>query len=178
MTNENPRSQNPMAEILDQIDARKANVAALEAKLRKQRDERLAAMKAKEEEDRTNLQQTLISGLGREPTEAETADAQREINLHNIQYGSLLPYVSRDQRADVEPSVSVSRGNKETAAIQHLAPMLCANPEMKRSEAVAYCTENGVSLRGALLRVWPRARESAGLSPLAPGGRKPKSTRA
>jgi hypothetical protein len=65
----------------------------------------------------------------------------------------------------------------ETAAIKALAPHLRNNPQLKRDKAAAWCRTAGfkVSDRGFQNRVWPRARELAGLEAKAPSGRSKKS---
>jgi hypothetical protein len=67
----------------------------------------------------------------------------------------------------------------ETAAIKALALHLKSNPQVTRAEAEARCraSAQNVSKRGFQSRVWPRAREQAGLQPKAPPGRKRKSSR-
>jgi hypothetical protein len=66
----------------------------------------------------------------------------------------------------------------ETAATKALATQLKSNPQLTRAEAATWCKASGhnVSDRGFQNRVWPKAREQAGLQAKAPPGRK-KSTR-
>jgi hypothetical protein len=64
----------------------------------------------------------------------------------------------------------------ETAAIRVLATHLKANPDLKRTDAARFCSEQGYELsgRGFQARVWPRARERSGLHAKATAGRKKK----
>jgi hypothetical protein len=73
---------------------------------------------------------------------------------------------------------SLATARDETAAIAALAKHLKSNSELTRAEAAAWCKQSGlrVSERGFQSRVWPKAREQAGLEALAPAGRKKKST--
>ena len=66
----------------------------------------------------------------------------------------------------------------ETSASRVLAIELKANPKLTRAAAAEFCRKSGYSLgKRAFGRVWPRAREEAGLPRLGLGGRKPKLTR-
>jgi hypothetical protein len=64
----------------------------------------------------------------------------------------------------------------ETAAMAELARMLRENENLGRDEARRICVSKfNVSQRG-FWRIWPRARENAGLPPQARAGRKPKQS--
>ena len=66
----------------------------------------------------------------------------------------------------------------ETAAIKALASYLKANNQLKRAEANDWCRTSGYDLtKRAFDRVWPEARERAGLGRIAPPGRKKKLPR-
>lgn len=67
----------------------------------------------------------------------------------------------------------------ETALIKLLADELLADSEMTKDQAIAICKSRKfrVSARRFQSHVWPRARKLAGLSELAPRGRKKKSSR-
>jgi hypothetical protein len=67
----------------------------------------------------------------------------------------------------------------ETAAIKALASHLKSNPHLKKAEAKSWCRKARFNLTGNAFqyRVWPKARERAGLEARAPAGRRPKSSR-
>jgi hypothetical protein len=69
--------------------------------------------------------------------------------------------------------------NQETNAIHALASHLRENPDLKREEAASWCKKRGFTLsaRGFQARVWPAARQEAGLPRRASPGRKNKSSR-
>ena len=87
----------------------------------------------------------------------------------------LLFYSLHAQRA----RVTISTAHDENAAIRALATELANNPDLKRADAKAWCEGTGFKLpdRGFRFRVWPKARERAGLPETAPPGRKAKSVR-
>lgn len=67
---------------------------------------------------------------------------------------------------------------RETNAIRVLAAHLKANPQIARAAAKQLCHKSGYSLgKRAFERVWPRAREGAGLPRIGSPGRKPKLPR-
>lgn len=105
-----------------------------------------------------------------------------------------LPDSSRRRLAKIEIQVSdvtwylnwgdlsartKSTGAEETGATKALAFHLSKNRDMKFGDAQAWCASEGYELSGDgfRYRVWPKAREAAGLSLKAPPGRKPKSLR-
>jgi hypothetical protein len=105
-----------------------------------------------------------------------------------------LPDSSRRRLAKIEIQVSdvtwylnwgdlsartKSTGAEETGAIKALGFHLSKNRDMKFGDAQAWCASEGYELSGDgfRYRVWPKAREAAGLSLKAPPGRKPKSLR-
>jgi hypothetical protein len=67
----------------------------------------------------------------------------------------------------------------ETAAIRALGAHLSSRPQLTRAEAAEWCRAHGfnISRRGLQYRVWPAAREEAGLEAKAPPGRRRKSSR-
>ena len=77
-----------------------------------------------------------------------------------------------DLSASTQPT-----GGEETGAIRALSAQLSKNKDMKVDDAKAWCASEGYGLsgNGFRYRVWPKAREAAGLSLKAPPGRKPKS---
>jgi hypothetical protein len=78
----------------------------------------------------------------------------------------------------VKPKLPLAKVKEEIAAIATLAPLLRHNPNLKFAEALGLCRESyALSERGFRARIWPKAREAAGLPQIAPPGRKPKSSR-
>jgi hypothetical protein len=79
---------------------------------------------------------------------------------------------------DLSASTKPTSG-EETGAIRALSAQLSKNKDMKVADAKAWCASEGYELsgNGFTYRVWPKAREAAGLSLKAPPGRKPKSLR-
>jgi hypothetical protein len=84
---------------------------------------------------------------------------------------------SRTTAADCRPAAGTIRD--EGIAIAKLAAELRHNPDLTRAEATRLCGEAGLkcSARGMQNRIWPAARQQAGLGPKAPPGRKRKSPR-
>jgi hypothetical protein len=64
----------------------------------------------------------------------------------------------------------------ETKAITFLVPLLKTNRDITRGEAWKKCKQKFPTLseRGFRSRIWPDAREGAGLESKAPAGRRPK----
>jgi hypothetical protein len=60
----------------------------------------------------------------------------------------------------------------ESEATTYLAGKLKQDRDLKKDDAEAECKRFGLSKRGFLNRVWPDAREKAGLPAIAPPGRK------
>jgi hypothetical protein len=75
--------------------------------------------------------------------------------------------------------VTVSTARDESAATRALAVELAHNPDLKRADAEAWCETAGFKLphRAFRFRVWPKARQRAGLPETAAPGRKAKSVR-
>jgi hypothetical protein len=63
----------------------------------------------------------------------------------------------------------------EAKAVDLLAEQLKADPNLGREAGLKICRERfpKLSARGFRFRIWPKAREAAGLNPIAPPGRKP-----
>ena len=85
----------------------------------------------------------------------------------------LLLYSVHAQRA----KVAISTARDENAAIRCLGAELAHHPHLKRADAEAWCKKTGFRLShtGFRFRVWPQARQRAGLKEIASPGRKRKS---
>jgi len=78
-----------------------------------------------------------------------------------------------------EPFVSAAKAHAagdETKAINFIAEKLGTNHNIKREDAWSACRKEFPTLseRGFRTRIWPQARQSAGLEAVAPPGRKSK----
>jgi hypothetical protein len=86
-----------------------------------------------------------------------------------ILYYSLQGYPAR-------PATSVA--GTETRITRELAARLRADPDTKRADAEKWCKSQAkVTARGFQNRIWPKARELAGLPAQGKAGRKRKSSR-
>jgi len=116
----------------------------------------------------------------------EFDDVRRKINDHDFlsyakkwQRPELVTYINledlRKRWPSIKQSISSTAG-AETKAIEFLTSQLKADPHLGRKRALKICREQVLNLseRGFLARVWPKAREAAGLDPIASRGRKPK----
>jgi hypothetical protein len=76
--------------------------------------------------------------------------------------------------ASSEEPVPAATAGDENAAIKALAAQFKENAKLTRAEAAAWCVEKKFTLskRGFQFRVWPKAREIAGLPATAQPGRK------
>jgi hypothetical protein len=83
-----------------------------------------------------------------------------------ISRDSLAKFLSRFK------SSHTSVAKDESDAIAFLTSRLKQDPNLKKADAKAECAKFGISQRGFRDRVWPKARESAGLPTKAPPGRK------
>jgi hypothetical protein len=84
----------------------------------------------------------------------------------------------RFQPQKTRPAVAGTAAG-ENAAIRALATYLKENPEVRREDAADWCRAEHFkfSYRGFQSRIWPAAREQAGLEAKAPVGRKRKLSR-
>ncbi len=74
-------------------------------------------------------------------------------------------------------STVVAIARNEKMAVEALAKKLRSEPDLRRADAVAFCQSVApVTPRGFQDRIWPQARERAGLSARANSGRKRKSS--
>jgi hypothetical protein len=74
---------------------------------------------------------------------------------------------------------STAKTQQESEAIEILASLLRNDPDLKRKDARALLQEKGFNFsdRAFQYRVWPPARQLAGLEAIAPSGRKRESSR-
>jgi hypothetical protein len=93
-------------------------------------------------------------------------------------------YSSTAHEAEAPRDITESQAKRnatagqETTAIGALASQLKSNPQMSRADAADWCKKAGHDLgKRAFIRVWPEARQTAGLSRIAAPGRKQKSSR-
>jgi hypothetical protein len=93
-------------------------------------------------------------------------------------------YISTTHEAAAPRDITDSQAKRnatagqETTAIGALALQLKSNPQMSRADAAGWCKTAGHDLgKRAFNRVWPQARQTAGLSRIAAPGRKQKSSR-
>jgi hypothetical protein len=86
---------------------------------------------------------------------------------------------SSPARPERQKEAHIPISGDEAAATKALAAHLRKWPSLKRAAAKAWCVEAGFELteRGFQNRIWPRAREQAGLPAKAPPGRARKSPR-
>ena len=115
------------------------------------------------------------------PFEALPPDVWRMLTILDWQNAimrdpdGLLFYSLHGQRA----RLTVSTSRDESAAIRALATVLAHDPDLKRADAEGWCEKAGFKLphRAFRFRVWPKARQRAGLPEFAAPGRKAKSVR-
>jgi hypothetical protein len=81
-------------------------------------------------------------------------------------------FVTRASLDEFMKGQPTAKGRAEVRAIKHLACLLKSNPNMRKEDARAACAEFNLSDRGFEDRVWPKAREEAGLPPIGKSGRK------
>ena len=108
--------------------------------------------------------------------------SNRPIDLVELSTSDVLRILCGGLNSDADKKgarrTTVSFADQETKATRALASHLRENPNLKREEAAAWCKKQGFTLsdRGFQYRVWPDAREQAGLLRTAPPGRKNKSS--
>lgn len=106
--------------------------------------------------------------------DGETEDWDRMIVVCPEDAAALWPSIA----AQGERLGTVAAGETEDKkAIEYLAELLEKSPEIKRTDAINACIEHGfiISGRSFQARVWPAARELAGLPRKARPGAKKKS---
>ncbi len=82
------------------------------------------------------------------------------------------------EQADNKAEPPTTNVGQESTAIRALASSLRTNNGMTRADAEKWCKEAGYNLgKRAFARVWPEARDRAGLPRIAAPGRKRKSSR-
>jgi hypothetical protein len=99
--------------------------------------------------------------------------------LIELRTAEVLTWIQRTYRnANKEAERPTTTTSQESNAIKDLALHLRDNAKIRRADAAEWCNNNGFSLgKRPFGRVWPEARKAAGLSAIAPPGRKRKSSR-
>jgi hypothetical protein len=133
------------------------------------------------------LEKMFSGSVGYYPRRAVSLETQYRKGLLDPETGALRisyrdanPWYIRPIASDLERQFPQRRGPStaggEEKAISFLGDRLRTDPNMKRDDAWATCRAEfpTLSQRGFLSRVWPRAREDAGLPATAAKGRKPK----
>jgi hypothetical protein len=135
----------------------------------------------------TLLRAVVDASVGYYPRRAVSLETQYRKGLLDLETGALRmshrddnPWYIRVVASDFERQFPQRRGSStiggEKKAIAFLADRLKTDHNMRRDGAWEACREQfpKMSERGFRFRVWPQAREAAGLEPSASAGRKPK----
>jgi hypothetical protein len=131
---------------------------------------------------------TVLNGsVGYYPRRALSLETQYRKGLLDPETGALRishrdenPWHVRVIESDFERQFPMRRGSStagsEMKAVAFLASQLRTNRNMRRADAWKACCMEfpKLSERGFRSRVWPQARQDAGLEPTAPAGRKPE----
>jgi len=132
------------------------------------------------------LLQAMFSGsVGYYPRRAVSLEAQYREGLLDPETGLLRvscrerPWYIRVILSDFDHQFPQRRSSSTTVekkAVAFLAEQLKTDRNKKRGDAWKACHENFPTLseRGFRFRVWPQARQEAGLESVAPPGAKPK----
>jgi hypothetical protein len=99
------------------------------------------------------------------------------ILLIEVRTADVMDCVAKPARNNIHAKLVTTAG-RESLAVKALASQIKDNRQMTRADAADWLKNSGYSLgKRAFERVWPQARENAGLPRIAAPGRKPKSSR-
>jgi hypothetical protein len=99
----------------------------------------------------------------------------RPLDLIELSTSDVTKILCEGASADDNTSGALAAtAKREAEAIKALASHLKGNPQLRRADAAAWCRGQGFDLSGQGFqnRIWPRARDQAGLSAKAHPGRK------
>jgi hypothetical protein len=111
--------------------------------------------------------------LGKFQIEVRETDRRRSVRIRRAIPVPHWLYVTKDSLAKL--GTGTASTGAEQRAIADLAEILRKEPNIVKAEAKARISHHLFSAQGFEDRIWPRAREAAGLPAKAPAGRKSRS---